>query len=357
MEGEIKMKPVRIAKDLLREGVSFSQPFTVSELPHKAKLDQNEAPFDLPDHIKSQLTEKLTEYQWNRYPQPSTYLKAKESFAKTIGFKPENIVLTMGGDQLIQAAYLIAGGHNRNALIFEPTYPMFFHAAKFNQTNVTRIELSADELPTKRHINESEHNIVFLVSPNNPTGAAPGDEVVEAALSMNSLVFLDEAYVDYAKKSMAHLVNDYPNLFIARSTSKSCLAGIRLGYGIGHPDIINAMETILTAPYHLSYLQLTIAKHFDIIKPHLNDLADVIIAERERVSKRFKDMGVSFIPSQCNFILFKVADAPAIFLRLSESGVRVRSLHSIPGLSEYVRVTIGKREENDIFLEKLGELI
>ena len=351
------MKPVRVAKDLLRKGVSFSQPFTVSELPHKAKLDQNEAPFDLPEHVKAQLTEKLAEYQWNRYPQPSTYLKAKEAFAETIGFKPENIVLTMGGDQLIQGAYLIAGGHNRNALIFEPTYPMFFHAAKFNQTNVTRIELSADELPAKHHLNEVEHNIVFLVSPNNPTGAAPEDGVIEAALSKNSLVFLDEAYVDYAKKSMAHLIDDYPNLFVARSMSKSCLAGIRLGYGIGHPDIINAMETILTAPYHLSYLQLVIAKHFDLIKPHLKNLADVIIAERERVSDRFREMGLFFIPSQCNFILFKVADASAVFRELSESGVRVRSLHSIPGLSDYVRVTIGKREENDIFLERLNELL
>ncbi|MHC4454597.1 MAG: aminotransferase class I/II-fold pyridoxal phosphate-dependent enzyme, partial [Planctomycetota bacterium] len=107
---------------LLREDISFSPPFTVSGLPHKAKLDQNEAPFDLPDDVKTVLLEKLKEYQWNRYPQPSIYVKAKEAFAETIGFPPENIILTMGGDQLIQGTYLIAGGYERKALIFEPAY-------------------------------------------------------------------------------------------------------------------------------------------------------------------------------------------------------------------------------------------
>ena len=342
-----------MAKDLLREGVSFSSPFTVSELPHKAKLDQNEVPFDLPDNIKAILLEKLREYHWNRYPQPSGYVKTKEAFAKTKGISPECVILTMGCDQLIQGAYLIAGGHERRALIFEPTYPMFSHAAEFNRTNITRIQLAAGEVATIDHINKSDHHIIFIVAPNNPTGTFPEEGVIETALSKNSLVFLDESYVDFSKRTWIHLLKDHPNLFIARSASKSSLAGIRLGYGIGHPDIINAMETTFTAPYHLSVLQLVIAKHFDIIQPHLKNIADTIISERERVSRKFKEMGISFIPSQGNFILFKVKNPSFIFQQLSESGVRIRSLHTIPGLSDYLRVTIGKKEENDIFLENL----
>ena len=345
-----------MVKGLLREGVSFSPPFTVSELPHKAKLDQNEAPFDLTDDVKAVLLEKLKECEWNRYPQPSMYVKVKEAFAKAIGFPPEDIILTMGCDQLIQGAYLIAGGHERRALVFEPTYPMFSHASKFNQTNVTRIQLAADEVATKDHINESMHHIIFIVAPNNPTGTFPEEGVIERALSKNSLVFVDEAYVDFSKRTWTHLLRDHPNLFIARSVSKSCMAGIRLGYGISHPDIINAMETTFTAPYHLSYLQLVIAKHFDIIQPHLKNFADIIISERERVANKFKEMGISFIPSQGNFILFKVKNPSVIFQQLTESGIRIRSLHTIPGLSDYVRVTIGKREENDLFLEKLSTL-
>jgi histidinol-phosphate aminotransferase len=345
-----------MAKALLREDISFSPPFTVSELPHKAKLDQNEAPFDLPDDVKTALLERLKEYQWNRYPQPSIYVKAKEAFAETIGFPPENIILTMGGDQLIQGTYLIAGGHERKALIFEPTYPMFSHAAKFNQTNVTRIQLAADEVVTKDHINKSRHHIIFIVAPNNPTGTFPEEGVIETALSKNSLVFVDESYVDFSKRTWAHLLKDHPNLFIARSTSKSCMAGIRLGYGIGHPDVINAMETTFTVPYNLSYLQLVIARYFDLVQPHLKNFSDIIISERERIATRFKEMGISFVPSQGNFILFKVNNPPLIFQQLAESGVRIRSLHTIPGLSDYVRVTIGKKEENDLFLEKLKAL-
>lgn len=350
------MEQESVVKRLLREDVSFSPPFTVSELPHKAKLDQNEAPFDLPEEVKEILLAKLKENQWNRYPQPSVYAVAKKNFAKAIGFPPENLILTMGCDQLIQGAYLIAGGHDRNALIFEPTYPMFSHAARFNQTNITRIQLTADGIPTKDHINETEHHIIFIVAPNNPTGTFPEEGVIETALSKNSLVFVDESYVDFSKRTWSHLLNEHPNLFIARSTSKSCMAGIRLGYGIGHPDIINAMETTFTAPYHLSCLQLVIAKHFDLIQPHLKEFADIIIAERERVANQFREMGISFIPSQGNFILFKVKDPSFIFQQLSESGIRIRSLHTIPGLSDYVRVTIGKKQENDLFLEKLKTL-
>ncbi len=350
------MKQETVVKDLLREGVSFSPPFTVSELPHKAKLDQNEAPFDLPDEVKVILLEKLKENQWNRYPQPSVYADAKEAFAKSIEFLPENLILTMGGDQLIQGAYLIAGGHDRKALIFEPTYPMFSHAAKFNQTNITRIQLAAEGAPTKDHINDTEHHIIFIVAPNNPTGTFPEEGVIETALSKNSLVFVDESYYDFSKRTWSHLLKKHPNLFIARSTSKSCMAGIRLGYGVGHPDIINAMEATFTAPYHLSCLQLVIAKHFDLIQPYLKEFADIIIAERERVTNQFREMEISFIPTKSNFILFKVNKPSDIFQQLSQCGIRIRSLHTIPGLSDYVRVTIGKKEENDLFLEKLKTL-
>jgi histidinol-phosphate aminotransferase len=351
------MKQETVVKWLLREGVSFSSPFTVSELPHKAKLDQNEAPIDLPDEVKVILLEKLKENQWNRYPQPSVYADAKEAFATAVEFPPEHLILTMGCDQLIQGAYLIAGGHDRNALIFEPTYPMFSHAARFNQTNITRVQLTAEEIPTKDHISETEHHIIFIAAPNNPTGTFPEEGVIEAALSKNSLVFVDESYIDFSNRTWSHLLKEYPNLFIARSTSKSCMAGIRLGYGIGHPDIINAMETTFTAPYHLSCLQLVIAKHFDLIQPHLKEFADIIIAERERVANQFSEMGIPFISSQGNFILFKVKKPYDIFQQLSESGVRIRSLHTIPGLSDYVRLTIGKKEENDLFLEKLKILL
>lgn len=146
-------------------------------------------------------------------------------------------------------------------------------------------------------------------------------------------------------------------ILIARSTSKFCLAGIHLGYGIGHPGIINARETTFTAPYHLSCLQLMIAKHFDFIRPHLKGLADIIVSERERLTSQFKEMRISFIPSHGNFILFKANNPPVVFQRLAESGVRILSLHTIPGLSDYVRVTIGKKEENDLFLEKLRTLL
>ncbi len=337
----------------LRKDVTLASPFTVSELPHKAKLDQNEAPFDLPEEIKAFFNEKLLEFAWNRYPQPAMYYDAKDAFAEAINMKPENIFLAAGCDQLFQFIYFIAGGYGRKALIFEPTYPMIPHAGRFSQTDLTIVNLGAEKTVTPSHVTHSDHDIIFIVAPNNPTGHFPEEGTIEEALKRDSLVFVDEAYYDFSKRTWVHLLDQSPNLFIARSLSKSCLAGMRLGYGFGHKDVIRVLESTFTVPYHLNIMQLLVIKHFDIILPHLKALSSRIARERERISLKFEEMGISYIPSHGNFILFKVNDPSNVFQKLAESGVRIRSLHLIPGLAGYVRVTIGNKDENDLFLEKL----
>jgi histidinol-phosphate aminotransferase len=346
-----------MSRRYLRDDVAIGLPFTVSELPCQAKLDQNEAPYDLPGEVKELLTAKLADLAWNRYPQPAMYHEIKAAFGKAIGFRPENIFLGMGCDQLIQGAYFVAGGKGKRALVFEPTYPMFAHAARFTQTETTRVQLAPAERLGLGHIAAANQDLIFIVAPNNPTGTMPEPGVVEAALKKSALVFVDEAYYDFSKTTWSHLLKQHPNLFIARSLSKSCLAGIRLGYGLGHEEVIRAMESTFTAPYHLSFLQLVIARHFDLIMPHLAGLSAQIIAERQRLSQELERLGLSYVPSHGNFILFAVKEPARVFQRLAEAGVRIRSLHTIPGLSEYVRVTVGNPKDNDLFLKQLRQVL
>jgi histidinol-phosphate aminotransferase len=193
-------------------------------------------------------------------------------------------------------------------------------------------------------------DLVVLVSPNNPTGNSPSRDLVKKALGSDCLVFMDEAYADYAGQSVIDLLDQYPNLLVARSLSKSMLAGVRLGYGVGHPDLIRVLERLIFAPYNLNALQLAVAAHYDIIKPHVGAVVEKVVRERERIQKRLIELGFFVWPSRANFVLFEVLSAKIAFVHLTKMGIRVRDVSSLPGLGEHLRVTVGTKEENDLFL-------
>ena len=129
---------------ILRPELTDQASFSVSEIPHRAKLDQNESPFDIPAEIKDQILSWLARSAWNRYPQPRHYVEVKERFAACLGLDPARVVLTAGCDQVIQLAYWVAGGQGRRARVFEPTYPMYNHYARITRTDLDRVVLGPD---------------------------------------------------------------------------------------------------------------------------------------------------------------------------------------------------------------------
>ena len=341
---------------ILREDVRTAPSFVISEVPHRVKLDQNESPFDIPEKAKEAIVRSLASRRWNRYPQPAEYDEVKERFAATLGLDPQSLLLTAGCDQMILLSFLVAGGPNRCARLFEPTYPIFAAYGQTTGTKLDRVVLGPDYALGECHILDPV-DLLILVSPNNPTGNGPDANLVTSALTQHRLVFVDEAYADYAVESVIELVPAHPNLLVGRSLSKSLLAGVRLGFGIGHPALVQVLERIIFAPYHLSAFQLLVAYHFDLIQPHLDEKVRLIIAERKRVGEELKRMGLTTWPSQGNFILFAVENASATYGGLLRQGVRIRDVSGMPGLAEHLRVTIGSRDENDIFLHALRGII
>ncbi len=340
--------------EILTPGAPTQPSFTVSEVPHQAKLDQNESPIDLPDEIKQVLLQALSDKPWNRYPQPADYLEIKEHFALAIGLKPENIVLTVGGDQMILGAYWAAGGKGRKARIFEPAYPIFNAYARTTQTDLDRVVLGPD-FDVDAHGLGDPVDLLMLVNPNNPTGNGPSRDLLVQALEHKCLVFLDEAYADFSRETAIDLIDDHPNLLIGRSLSKSLLAGIRLGFGIGHPVLINVLERLLFAPYHLNALQMVIARHYNIVKPLLNNMVQDVIMQRNRVETNLTGMGIKVWPSNANFLQFEVENAARTYKGLLANGVRIRDISSMPGMGEHLRVTIGTKPENDLFLNAIAK--
>jgi len=336
--------------------------FTVRELPHTAKLDQNEAPLDLPAELKRELTEELAARAWNRYPQPAQYFAAKRRLAEAIGVEPASVCLTVGGDQAILAAFHVAGGPGRRARWFEPTYPYVALAAHLTSTVAGAVTLGPDvdeRIDAAAVDAEPRPQLVVLVTPNNPTGGCAPAAAVEAALADPArLVFLDEAYADFAGESRLADVARHPNLAVGRSLSKAALAGVRLGYVVAHPEIVGALEQLFTAPYHLNAWQLVVAARLPDIAPHVAAAAARTAAERDRLTAALAAIdGIAPRPSRANFVLFHVAGdggrARAVHEALARSGVRIRDVGGLPGLACHLRVTVGTPEEDDRFLAAL----
>ncbi|MHC5003291.1 MAG: pyridoxal phosphate-dependent aminotransferase [Planctomycetota bacterium] len=342
--------------ELLRPDVPRRPPFAVREVPHRAKLDQNESPGDVPAAVKQAILAALEAQWWSRYPQPKRYAEIKAAFAEVVGVPADRLLLTAGCDQMILLAYLAAGGAGRRARVFEPSYPMYDALARATQTELDRVILDAD-YDVEGHGPGDPVDLLLLTAPNNPTGSGPGPAFVEAALHRPGIVFVDEAYADYAGTSVVDLLPDHPNLLVARSLSKSALAGIRLGYGIGHPQLVEVLERLIFAPYNLNHLQLAVAASFDRIAPHVGRVVRDVVAERGRIETRLGELGIRYWPSRGNFVLFRVDDAPAAHARFLERAVRIRDVSPLPGLESHLRVTVGAPEENDLFLEVLGEWV
>ncbi len=346
----------KLPQGLLCPEVLQQASFSVSEIPHHAKLDQNESPFDIPGEVKERILSRLANTSWNRYPQPKQYAAVKERFAECVGQEPSRIVLTAGCDQVILLAYWVAGGQGRRARVFEPTYPMYHHYARITRTALDRVVLGSDFEIQARHLGDAVE-LMFLVSPNNPTGCGASAALVKQFLAHHGMVLVDEAYADYAGRTVLPLLEDHPNLVVGRSLSKVQLAGIRLGYALGHPEVVEVMERVLFTPYHLSALQLAVAYHYDLIQPHLARRVAAVVTERTRVLERIRDLGLIAWGSQTNFLLFAVEQAGEINRRLLDQGVRLRDVSSLPGLGHHLRVTVGTAEENDLFLDALERAI
>lgn len=338
---------VMIRREFLERGG-----FKVADVEVFAKLDQNESPFDLPIDLKEELWEDFRFVKWNRYPQPKDYYeKVKEKFSDIIGVEPDRLMLTMGADQGIYLFYSIIDG---KIVIFEPTYPMFRGFARFVKADIFEEILGIEYVIDETHIDKGD--VFVIVSPNSPTGNLQNKEVVEYYLKNNKVVLVDEVYYPFCKWTVKDLIYKYENLVILRSFSKVGLAGIRLGYVISSPEYIQAMENAIFAPYHLTLFNLFLFENFNKIAPYVEYYVQKIIEERGRV---YKELSKYFkvYPSHTNFLLFEVENPKKIFEDLVAKGVRVRDVSSLPGLSNHLRVTIGNREENDYFLNKIKEII
>jgi histidinol-phosphate aminotransferase len=297
---------------------------------------------------------------YNRYPDP--HQKAiKEKLAKLKGVKPEQIFIGNGSDEAIDLlVHLVCEPGQDEILLLPPTYGMYEVSANIHNVGIQRVPLNERFQPVFEKIAEKQNErtkILFLCSPNNPTGNILEPGTVEKLIkSFNGLVVVDEAYIDFTEApSWSTRLEEFPNLVVLQTLSKAWgMAGLRLGMAFASPKIISFLNKI-KPPYNVNVVTQELVSDALDKTAQLNDMLEVIVQERARVVDEFESLGLieKVYPSDANFVLVQVPNANELYAYLLERGVVVRNRSTQPGCANCLRITIGTPEENDHLLASL----
>ena len=300
---------------------------------------------------------------YNRYPDPHQ-LKVKERLSAIKRIPVNNMFLGNGSDEcidILQRAFCEPGLDN--LIICPPTYGMYEVCANINNVQVKKIKLTPefqlDLEATERGI-DAHTKMIFLCSPNNPTGNSLHHEDIEAILNNYfGLVVIDEAYINFSRqRSFVTLLNEYPNLVVMQTLSKAWgLAALRVGISVASEDVISIMDKI-KPPYNINQASQELALQALNEVDQVNEMIKQIVKEREILSEAL--VNLSFVkkvyPSDANFLLVKMDDPVAVYKNLLDLGIVVRDRSKVELCEGCLRITVGTSEENKTLLYALDSI-
>ncbi|MFC9252943.1 histidinol-phosphate transaminase [Amycolatopsis thailandensis] len=351
----------------LREDLRGKTPYGAPQLDVPIRLNTNENPYPPPDALVADVAEavRAEAASLHRYPDRDAVALRQDladylAVSTGVLVSESNVWAANGSNEILQQILQAFGGPGRSALGFEPSYSMHPIISAGTRTDwlpvPRRDDFSLDTEKAAALVGERRPDIVFVTSPNNPTGGSiPFGELRGLLEAAPGIVVVDEAYAEFSSQpSAVELIEEYPaKLIVSRTMSKAfAFAGGRLGYLAAAPAIVDALQ-LVRLPYHLSKLTQAAARaalrHADATLASVAKLA----AERDRVVEALLGLGFTPVPSDANFVLFgRFADAPATWKSYLDNGVLIRDV----GIEGHLRVTIGTPEENDAFLEASKEV-
>ncbi len=339
-------------QDIIRENIKSLQPYSSArdEFTGEASvfLDANENPFNAP---------------YNRYPDPRQ-LALKNQLSQIKKISSDHIFLGNGSDEpidLLFRAFCEPGADNVVAI--SPTYGMYRVAADINNIAYREVLLEEDFSLNADKIliaTDSATKLVFLCSPNNPTGNALNQaEVLKIIRNFNGLVVLDEAYIDFCpEKTLLANLDQYPNLVILQTLSKAWgLAAIRLGMAFASHEIIAILSKI-KYPYNINLLTQEKAAKMLLSEEQKAKWVETILQQKVLMANELIKLPIvlKLYPSDANFILVKTSSAKMIYQMLVERQIIVRDRSKVALCGEALRITVGTADENRILLEALKEI-
>ncbi|WP_312421837.1 histidinol-phosphate transaminase [Epilithonimonas sp.] len=334
-------------KNLVRKNILNLQPYSSARDEFEGEngifLDANENPFG-----------KL-----NRYPDPSQR-KIKEKLSELNQISTENIFLGNGSDEIIDLAFRIFCEPKKNkALTFSPSYGMYEVSANINDVELINLDLDDSfqiDLETlKPYLNDENLKIIFICSPNNPTGNSI-QNIKYILENFNGIVFIDEAYIDFSpEESFRNQIENYPNLIVSQTFSKAWgMASVRVGIAYASEEIIKFYNRV-KPPYNISQLnQDAIIKTLN--DENINQVSEnikIILEEKKSLIQNLKKLNLvkTIYPSDANFVLIEVDNADSVYQELVKKNVIIRNRNSV--IKNCLRITVGSPEENLKLIETL----
>ncbi|MDH3397440.1 MAG: histidinol-phosphate aminotransferase family protein, partial [Acidimicrobiia bacterium] len=293
----------------------------------------------------------------NEYPAAS-YVSLREAVATSTGLDPDSVVPGAGADELILLAARAFLAPGQTAVIAEPTYPMYGIATAQVRGRVVSIEAQPPdfEFPADEVITAArDAEIVWLCVPSNPLGSRSTDQAVAAIIAAtDGVVVLDAAYAAFAGDDWAPWVDRYHNLLVLNTMSKAYgLAGARVGYGLGHPDLIAAIDGV-RPPGSISSLSVELAVAALAAPDRMRSAVAAITAERARLAGYLHDLGLRVLPSTTNFLLCEVGpQARSVADDLMKGGLVTRTFPEDGPLASYLRFTVRSPRAHDRLLSAL----
>lgn len=308
-------------------------------------IDANENPFDT---------------GINRYPDPHQR-DLKLLLGEIKGVASDELFIGNGSDEIIDLLFrMVCEPGKSNAIILPPTYGMYAVAAEINDVAIKKVFLNEDFSVDVKGVKEAiddQTRLIFICSPNNPTGSlVPNAVVAELASSFNGIVVVDEAYVDFSPQSSAiTMINEYPNIYVMQTLSKAWgMAGARLGVGIGSVEI-QAIMAKIKSPYNVNILSQQVAMNTLSDIEGFRMKLDTILEERVILAKELVALNIveKVFPSEANFLLVKFRESAQVFAYLIANGIVARDRSKEKWCDGAIRLTVGTPEENSFLLEVL----
>jgi histidinol-phosphate aminotransferase len=361
-------------EELLRPDLHGKQAYGAPQLDVPVRLNTNENSYPVPDAVVDDIVASVAAVAagLNRYPDRE-FAELRQALADYLA-KGSGVPVTSdqvwagnGSNEVLQHILLAYGGPGRTALGFTPAYSMHPIISESVGTRWVagvrsrdpRTPFALTAASAAEQVAASAPQVVFLCSPNNPTGTALGLDVVEAvyAAADRAVVVVDEAYEEFAREGMPSaltLLEGRERLVVTRTMSKAfAFAGGRLGYLAAAPELTEALR-LVRLPYHLSAPTQAIALAALRHAPTMLATVAAIKEQRDRIVAELSELGLAPVPSDANFVLFGgLADATATWRALLDLGVLVRDV----GIPHYLRVTAGTPDETSAFLDAMRRLV
>ena len=339
--------------------------FRVNAQAHR--LQWNENPFDFPAELKEKVLQRLAKAPWSRYPLSLRALDLMDAVAKAYDIGSDMVVVGNGSSDILRiviSAVLLPGDH---MVVPSPTFGSYKRHAHLLGATAHEILLDPEQdfaLPVDellRTAAEHEAKLIVVCAPNNPTGTLyPSEQLEQVVRESDALVLVDEAYAEFSGQDLRRLLADYDNVVLVRTFSKAYgMAGVRVGYGMAAPAVAGELQKLVSTFTLSPFSEMTAIvalENMAAFQPSINR----IVGERNRLAAGLAELpGVRVFPSGTNFILARI-DRPAsqaIAHLLKQHNVLIGDLRGQPGYDNYLRITVGLPEANDLTVAGLRDFL